>query len=178
MGLKDQIDGYQHGLHVATPDEAAKKLAALENALSIANRKIGRLFPEKQRQLTDANRDFIRSHAAEFRQVIPVSLPLFGMTFGDSLGYAEEFFHEFNANGISVAGPTQAPCGDDQNGVLVGMRDPSKPSVTASRFMRLLAEMNMHPMPTRWAFAPDAAAFDLFICGEAITSPSPTPPGK
>jgi hypothetical protein len=176
--LQDQITAYKDRLQGATPDEAAKKFSTLEGALALANSKISRFFPDKKRHLTDADKVFIRSHATEIRKAAPLQIDVFGMSFGDSLRYAQDFLDEFKANGISAVGPIPSPCEDNQNGVLVGMKDPSKPSENSLRFISLLTEMGMHPAPTHWFDAPDESSFDLFICGEAIdppTSPLPSP---
>jgi len=174
--LQDQITAYKDRLQGATPDQAAKRFSTLETALATANRKIGRFMPDTKRHLTDADKAFIKTHAAELKKILPSPIELFGMSFGDSIGYASDFSDEFKANGIQAADPIAAPCSDDQDGILVGMKDASKPPANALRFISLLTDMGMHPSPTRWYNAPDDTAFDLFICPEATNPPTASPP--
>ena len=181
--LQDQITAYRDRLRGATPDEAAKRFSTLENALSIASRKLARFMPDKQRRLTDDDKSFIKAHAVDFKKAIPFSIEIFGMSLGDSMWYATDFADAFKAIGIVFGGPTPAPCNDNQDGILVGMKNPSKPSPNALSFIDLLTEMNMRPTPTRWYAAPDDSSFDLFVCAESInppaaSPPSPTPPAS
>jgi len=176
--LQDQIGAYKDRLQGATPDEAAKRFSTLEKALSIANAKIGRFMPDTKRRLTESDKAFILSNRVEIKNIIPSRLEIFSMSFGDSFRYALDFSEQFKLAGILASDPTPSSCQDDEAGVLVGIKDPMKPSENAARFISFLTEMGMHPTPTRWYAAPDELSFDLFICAEAITIslPAASPP--
>jgi hypothetical protein len=97
------------------------------------------------------------------------------MEFGDSLWYADDFHDAFLSNDIPNIGPETSLCDDNQNGILVGMKDPSHPTEMASKFIAILTEMGMNPAPTVWSHPPNDSAFDLFICGEAKILPAVPP---
>ena len=150
--LQDQITAYKDRLQGASPDEAAKKFSTLESALETANRKIDRFMPDKKRHLTDNDKNFIKSHAQELKNITarqytsaPLPFIIYDMVLGDSLSYASDFSNEFKANGINVSNPMSATCDDGEDGVLVGMKDPLKPPVNASKFLALLTEIGCAP---------------------------------
>ncbi len=163
--LDDQIAAYKDRLQGATPDEAAKRIAALQTELEAYIKKFDAMFPEGPRKL---NQDQLKILASHKDRMVKFGTPLevYSGILGDSTVYAQDFIDFFKSQHIPVTGPANFPCYTGQRGVIVGIKDPVKPSDNATTFLQILNDANIHAGPTYWGQPPstDSLDFDLYIC--------------
>lgn len=165
--LQDQLAAYKDRLQGATPDQAARQVTVLQASLGDSLNKLKMLFPDVNRSLSDKQKAFIISHAADFKSLTK-SIPVYGWSVGDSLFYGSDFVNALNGIGIQALGPVAVPCGPHETGVQVGVADVAKPPASAVQFISLLTEMGVQAHKDFWGFKDlfPNADFDLFICGQ------------
>jgi hypothetical protein len=168
--LADQVAAYKDRLQGATPDQAAKELSTLRQQLGDANDKLQMLLPDTPRRLTEQQRTSLHAASDWISQHVK-TLYLYAWSSGDSMRYAGDFRDQFNKDHVLTEGPILTSCDGKQRGILVGLRDPDRPSEDAMQFTRILQEAGFIVSYTKWEtnqeFGQD---FDLFICGAIADS--------
>jgi hypothetical protein len=173
--LGDQVAAYKERLQGATPDQAAKEIAALKGELDKANGKLQLLLPDTRRLLTESQKKYIQDHKIDFSKYLN-GLRVYAWETGDSLEYAEDFVNQFKKIIPSVIGPMEVPCDNSQRGVIVGLRDANNPSDDSKGFTSLLSAMGLNVTHTKWESDAQSPDFDLFICGDTTNPPAASPP--
>jgi hypothetical protein len=162
--LNDQISAYKDRLQGATPDQAAKQIAELQNSLNEYKKEFEAIFPSSPRSLKKEQEIILIAHKDAILK-FGKPLHIYSGTAGDSISYAQNFADFFKSQDIPITGPTQFGCQAGVRGVLVGMKDPSKPSENANLFLKILGDAGLHPNIADWQIAaPDELDFDLYIC--------------
>lgn len=166
----DQLAAYKERLNGATPDQAAKIVTVLQERLDEAEQLIR---PTVFRKLSDAEQAKLRARQSDLQQFAQ-PLWIFAGTLGDSYEYAQDFFRFFKSIKVeTVESVVSTRCGRGQEGIMVGMKDPNRPSDRARIFVDVLAAAGLAPTTTRWEGAPDGDKdldFNLFICQPAPRS--------
>jgi hypothetical protein len=161
--LNDQLAAYKDRLQGATPDQAAKQMVALQTQLQAYVKKFDTLFPEGPRTLKEDQIKILISHKDEMLK-FGKPLQIYTGIVGDSTGYAQEFSDFFKSQNIPADGPIPYPC-TGERGVLVGLKDVSRPSNEAKVFRKILEDAQIHTSPTLWASnTNEGLDFDLWIC--------------
>jgi hypothetical protein len=155
--LQIQRDEYKNKLSGASPDQAAQRIAALEL-------KVKDLEPRPQRHLTDAQRkkivDAIKPLASDLQQIA-----VFTEAAREPAQLSVEFYKIFVDAGLNPVGPfISFPNYVSENGILIGLIDPEKPSDLAVKFMDVLRSANLEIHTTHGPGSMGKMDFDLFIC--------------
>lgn len=162
--LNDQIAAYKDRLQGATPDQAAKQIALLQEGLNEYEKKFQSLFPDQPRKLTDQQKEILSSKKQELL-AFGAPIIIYSSFFGDAVDYGESFADFFTAQNIPFLGGGYAPCKSAERGVLVGLKTPAAPSDKAKNFIKILDNAGFAPKTTVWLAPPDQGLdFDLFIC--------------
>jgi hypothetical protein len=167
--LGDQVSAYKDRLQGATPDEAARRLSILETDLKTANDKLKLVSPDTDRHLTDENKKILLSKIDKLKTLIP-ELSVYSWSIGDYPEFTTEFTRFFSDNGIKISsgGPIITACYREQQGLLIGLRNPKTPSQAAKDFKQILEDAGLSPHYTTWEMDKTVVTpidFDLFICG-------------
>ena len=167
--LNEQIAAYKDRLQGATPDEAAKQMARLQNTVDDQQKELEQIFPKVARRLNDTDKTFLRSRTIEFKAAI-TALNIYYSNIGDSPLYAHDFSDLFQSIGVPLMSTEQTTCVPGEKGVMVGLKNPSNPSQRAKDFLKILSDANLNPTFTLWKVDPSFSFgnqdFDLFICGK------------
>jgi hypothetical protein len=123
------------------------------------------VIPKPQRHLTDDQKiklvEQLKPLAPDIQQISVFSEAAREPTF-----FALEFISAFKAAGITPNGPISViPNFATESGVLVGLRDPAKPSELATKYMNALHDSNIKINMTIWQTPAGRLDFDLYICG-------------
>lgn len=163
--LNDQLGAYKDRLNGATPDEAAKQFTSLQSEVEAYMRKFDALFPEGPRKLNQDQLKILALHKDDMLK-FGKTLEVYSGEIGDSTAYATDFLNFFKSQKIPTTGPINVPCYVGERGVLVGLKDPSKPSSNATTFLKILKAADVNPNTTTWGapISPDTLDFDLYIC--------------
>jgi len=163
----DQLAAYRERLNGATPDQAAKMMAELQERVDGAEQL---LRPTKFRKLSDAEKAKLRERQDELRSF---GHPLFvyAGALGDSPYYASDFIQFFKSIKVDAIGVETRCQPSLHEGVMVGMKDPKAPSDHARVFIDILAAAGLRPSTTLWHDPPEQGLdFDLFICPQERSS--------
>jgi hypothetical protein len=156
--LRERVSLYQDRLQGASPDQAAQRIAALES-------RIKDIEPKPQRHLTDEQRkkliEVMKPLASSLQQIA-----LYTEGGREPAQFSVEFFKTFKDAGLDPIGPfISFPSLIYENGILVGMADPNKPSELALKFIEALRSANLEVGTTSGPGSGNKLDFDLFICG-------------
>jgi hypothetical protein len=145
----EQLAAYKDRLQGATPDEAAKQIAALRQKIQV-------LMPEHPRHLTEEQKKILASKADELK-ALRQPIIVFAWLIGDSTGYAFDFTKIFTAQQIPTYGINLSSCESDERGVLVGLKKPNEPSPQAIQFTDILKSAGLTVGHTAWRVDPDGS---------------------
>jgi len=150
--LNDQLAAYKDRLQGATPDQAAKQIALLQDGLTEYEKKFQSLFPDKPRTLDKKQKDILISKKDE---ILKFGQPLivFAGIIGDSWEYASNFTDLFKDQNIPVVGPILAACRSPERGVLVGEKNHDAPSDNAKAFIKILSDAGLSTQNDNMAHA-------------------------
>jgi hypothetical protein len=163
--LTNEVSSYKDKLNGASPEQAAKQIAALQSEVAQQKSKLQVLMPDAQRRLTDRQKNFISSHAKDFKALFQDPF-IYSWSEGDAPEYANAFVQAFQQIGVNAGGIIDTACDDDQRGVLVAIAVVGHPSADAARFKDLLTQMRLNPHYTWWNTDPNSKPeFALLICG-------------
>jgi hypothetical protein len=155
--IRTQRDDYKDKLSGASPDQAAQRIAALEA-------KVKDIEPKPQRHLTDEQKAkliaALKPMAADLKQIF-----VFAEAAREPTIFAMDFFNVFKQATLEPIGPfTSLPNYSTENGILVGLVDPDKPSDLATKYIELLRSADLQVSTTRGPGSNPKLDFDLFVC--------------
>jgi hypothetical protein len=156
--LQIQRDEYKNKLSGASPDQAAQRIAALES-------RIKDIEPKPQRHLTDIQRkkliETIKPLASDLQQIA-----VFTEAAREPAQLAIDFYKVFVEAGLNPVGPfISFPNYVSENGILIGVVDPQKPSDLAVKFINALRSADVELATTHGPGSVGKLDFDLFVCG-------------
>ena len=168
--LNDQIAAYKDRPQGATPDQAAKQIATLQNRLDASEKKLQSIIPEKVRKLTSSQKELLLSKNDD---LLKLDQPIFvyAWTVGDSGEFAWDFVSFLSDQKINTIGQINVnTCRNNEKGIMVGITDFYHPSESAKSFYGILKSAGMSVSYTTWEEGHMQKLtkndFDLFICPE------------
>ncbi|KJC35657.1 hypothetical protein UP09_31015 [Bradyrhizobium sp. LTSP885] len=157
--LKQQVELYKAKLQVGSPDEALKKLKDLED-------RVQAIQPKPDRQLSQEQKKSLAASLAPIAKDI-TQLWIFYEGTGEEARFANDFAAVLRDLKIPTFGPMPGYGSlSTDRGVLVGLRDPRKPSALALRFIDALRQGGIDASTTYWAGDQGDIDFDLFVAGQ------------
>jgi hypothetical protein len=160
--LKEQVELYKAKLQVGSPEEALKKLQALEE-------KIDALEPKQQRRLTAEQQSDLASALAPIAKEITPALYIFFEGTPEEARYLGDFVNILKKANINMFGPLIGYANTESDrGIMVGLKNPEHPSDLAVKFIDALRKAGVEPSTTHWRNAESAPGpdFDLFVAGQ------------
>jgi hypothetical protein len=154
--LRERVTLYQDRLQVGSPEQALQKFNELEAQVKA-------LQPMPQRHLTEEQRtkllEAIKPIASQLQNIA-----IFAEAAREPGQFAVDFLRLFKDAGLNPTGPfISFPNYVTEHGILVGLRDPAKPSDLAAKFMEILRSADLHIETTQGPGSGNLD-FDLFVC--------------